>query len=247
VASDDLIPDQKPEALQRYAERRIKLAIAQGEIEPGTRLSPTALATEFGISHIPVREALTFLSASGYVEHRHRMGFFSLKLSSEDLADTYHWRELLEREAYILAVPKITDGDIKEMERLVKELGRRTKPKDRLDYIILNREFHFIPFKRAGSEKLLRFLIYLWDISEPYMNAELVESSSGHAEHVDVIALYKKRDTDAIVALMDAHRRKRLDSIAEWEVAHSHKDGAPTKKKSAKATRTPDEPVPVGA
>jgi DNA-binding GntR family transcriptional regulator len=246
VALDDLAQDQKPEALQRYAERRIKLAIAQGEIEPGTRLSPTALATEFGISHIPVREALTFLSASGYVQHKHRMGFFSLNLSSEDLADTYHWRELLEREAYILAVPKITDADIKEMERLVKELGRRTKPGDRLDYIILNREFHFIPFKRAGSDKLLRFLNYLWDISEPYMNAELVESSKGHAEHVEVISLYKKRDTQAIIDLMELHRKKRLEYIAEWEAAHGPRDEVVRKKGARGSATAPDEPVSVG-
>jgi DNA-binding GntR family transcriptional regulator len=221
--------DERPEALQAYAERRIKLAIAQGDIAPGSRLSPTVLAAEFGISHIPVREALTYLSASGYVQHKHRMGFFSRQLSSEDLADIYHWRALLEREAYEMAVPLITDDDIKEMERLVKEMARRTKPKDRIEYIQLNREFHFVAFKRAGSDKLLRFLNYLWDLAGPYMNAELVESSSGQNDHVKIVSLYRDRDLEGIIALNAQHRKARLDHIAQWEVAHGAKVGDVTR------------------
>ncbi len=220
--------DERPEALQAYAERRIKLAIAQGDIAPGSRLSPTVLAAEFGISHIPVREALTYLSASGYVQHKHRMGFFSRQLSSEDLTDIYHWRALLEREAYVMAMPLITDGDIKEMERLVKEMSRKTKPKDRIEYIQLNREFHFVAFKRAGSDKLLRFLNYLWDLAEPYMNAELVESSEGHSDHVMAIPLFRERDLEGIIALSARHRKARLDHIAQWEVAHSAREARAT-------------------
>ena len=232
----------RPEVLQAYAERRIKLAIAQGEIAPGRRLSPTVLAAEFGISHIPVREALTYLSASGYVQHKHRVGFFSRQLSSEDLTDIYHWRALLEREAYVMAVPLITEADMKEMNHLVKEMARKVKPKDRIEYILLNREFHFVAFKRAGSDKLLHFLNYLWDLSGPYMNAELVESSSGNSDHVRALALFRERDLEAIIALSEQHRKARLDHIAQWEVAHGAKDdGATTSKKPSRAAEI--EPI----
>lgn len=232
------ILDERPEALQAYAERRIKLAIAQGDIAPGSRLSPTVLATEFGISHIPVREALTYLSASGYVEHKHRMGFFSRQLSSEDLADIYHWRALLEREAYEMAVPQITEGDIREMERLVKEMARKIKPKDRIEYIQLNREFHFVAFRRAGSDKLLRFLNYLWDLAGPYMNAELVESSSGQHDHVESVELFRARDLEAIIALSAKHRKARMDHIAQWEAAHGATDE--TRGTAKRSSRAPE-------
>ncbi len=235
--------DERPEALQAYAERRIKLAIAQGEITPGARLSPTVLAAQFGISHIPVREALTYLSASGYVEHKHRMGFFARQLSSDDLVDIYHWRAVLEREAYVMAMPLLTGADIKEMERLVKEMSRKTKPRDRIEYIQLNREFHFIPFKRAGSDKLLRFLNYLWDLSEPYMNAELVESSSGHSDHVKAVSLFQQRDLEGVIALSIRHRKARLDHIAQWEVARRPKaSGAASTSVSSNVAET----APVG-
>src|SRR6201981_427949 len=116
----------QPEALLSYIEKRIKQAVASGELKPGAKLSPSAVAADLGVSHIPVREALTSLAASGYLEHRPRVGFFVRGLSSDDLADIYHWREILEREAFIMAIPKLTGDDIEEMRRLCAQLQKLT-------------------------------------------------------------------------------------------------------------------------
>ncbi|HEX4088594.1 MAG TPA: GntR family transcriptional regulator [Trebonia sp.] len=207
----------QPEALLEYAQRRIKTAIADGTIAPGARLSPSVLAAEFGISHIPIREALTYLSAMGFVEHPHRLGFFARTLTSEDIADIYHWRAVLENEAYVMAVPKITDEDLAQMRRLAKATGKKVKPDERLEFVRVNREFHFVAFRRAGSERLIRFLEYLWDLAEPYMNAEPVDSSRSYADHLAVIDLFAARDTQGVIDLMSDHRRVRIDHIAKLE------------------------------
>ena len=94
----------QPEALLSYIEKRIKQAVVSGELKPGAKLSPSAIAVDLGVSHIPVREALTSLAASGYLEHKPRVGFLVRVLSSDDLADIYHWREVLEREAFTMAI-----------------------------------------------------------------------------------------------------------------------------------------------
>lgn len=223
----------QPEALLEYAQRRIKTAIAEGTIAPGARLSPSVLAAEFGISHIPIREALTYLSAIGYVEHSHRLGFFARKLTSEDLADIYHWRAVLENEAYVMAVPKITEADLAQMRRLAKATGKKAKAEDRLEFVRINREFHFVAFRRAGSERLLRFLDYLWDVAEPYMNVELVDSSRSYNDHLEAIRLFEARDTQGVIDLMSEHRRVRIDHIAMLESGQ---------KLSAKNRKT-EEPV----
>jgi DNA-binding GntR family transcriptional regulator len=207
----------QPEALLEYAQRRIKTAIAEGTIAPGARLSPSVLSAQFGISHIPIREALTYLSAIGYVDHSHRMGFFARQLTSGAIADIYHWRAVLENEAYMMAVPKITAGDLAQMRRLAKSTGRKVKPDDRLEFVRVNREFHFVAFRRAGSERLLRFLDYLWDVAEPYMNVELVDSSRSYEDHLAAIALFEARDTQGVIDLMSEHRRVRIDHIAKLE------------------------------
>src|SRR6266567_1873433 len=101
-------------------------------------------------------------------EQKPRVGFFVRVLSSEDLADIYHWREVLEREAFRMAIPRLTGDDIEEMRRLCGQMRKLTAPAARREYLTLNRQFHFIAFRRAGSDRLLRFLTYLWDVAAPY-------------------------------------------------------------------------------
>ena len=212
--------EPSPESLQVFAERRIKTLIGEGAIAPGTRLSPQLLAPELGLSHIPVREALASLAASGFVSYQPRRGYITRELSSEDLADLYHWRQVLEREAYVIAVSKLTDDDIAEMKRLAELMSELTGSKDRLEYLRLNREFHFVPFKRAGSERLLRFLNLLWDAAAPYTTLEMPESSKGNADHLAMLKYFEARDIIAAIATADKHRGDRMARVAQWEAAH---------------------------
>ena len=135
----------QPEALLPYIEKRIKQAVVSGELKPGAKLSPSAVAADLGVSHIPVREALTSLAASGYLEHKPRVGFFVRVLSSDDLADIYHWREILEREAFTMAIPRLTSDDIDEMRRLCGQMRKLAAPGQRREYLNLNRQFRRLP------------------------------------------------------------------------------------------------------
>lgn len=212
-------PTRRPETLVAYAARRIRAEITEGAIEAGARLSPHQLAPEYGLSHIPIREALASLSASGHVVHRQGQGYFARELSAEDLQDIYHWREVLEPEAYRLAVPNLKDEDVAELRNLIKQMSELTDPEHRFDYLELNREFHFAIFRRAGSERLLRFLKYLWDSVEPYgsRGARVLGSSEkSHAEHVDMMPIIERRDVDAVIAVMDEHRQLGTAHVAAW-------------------------------
>jgi DNA-binding GntR family transcriptional regulator len=214
--------DDRPETSVAYAERRIKTDIASGKVKSGDRLSPHLLAPVFGLSHIPIREALSSLSAAGYVVHRRGKGYFARELSSEDLADIYHWRSVLEREALLLAVPKMTDDDIAQMARLVSRMEPLTKPEQRLDFLELNREFHFVAFRRAGSSRLLHFLNYLWDNAQPYATLGKIDSVQNQREHLELIPLFAAHDTEGVIAKMDKHRERRVQHVAEWEAAQAH-------------------------
>ena len=214
--------DDRPETLVAYAERRIKTDIASGKVKSGERLSPHLLAPGFGLSHIPIREALSSLSAAGYVVYKRGKGYFARELSSEDLADIYHWRSVLEREALLLAVPKVTADDIAEMARLVRRMEPLTEPGQRLDFLELNREFHFVAFRRAGSTRLLYFLNYLWDNAQPYATLGKVDSAQNQREHLELIPLFAAHDTEAVIAKMNKHREFRVQHVAEWEAAQSH-------------------------
>jgi DNA-binding GntR family transcriptional regulator len=235
-----LVGDGRPESLQSYAERRIKTVIASGAFPPGSRLSPNLLAAEFGLSHIPIREALASLAAAGYVDHTPGRGYVTRQLSSADLADINRWRQMLEREAYLTAVPALTEEDITEMRRLAERMGRRTGRAHRLEYIQLNREFHFVAFRRAGSQRLLRLLNYLWDAAAPYASVEMTDSSESHAGHLAALPAFAARDTQAVITAMDAHRGIRAQHVTRWEAAPPEpRTPAPPARKPQRAARPP--------
>ena len=207
----------QPEALLSYIEKQIKQSVVSGELKPGAKLSPSVVAAGLGVSHIPVREALTSLAASGYLEHKPRVGFFVRILSPDDLADIYHWREILEREAFMMAIPLLTGDDIEEMRRLCGQMRKLTAPSQRREYLAVNRQFHFIAFRRAGSDRLLRFLTYLWDAAAPYTFTGLIDAEAAQRDHERMISRFEARDVDGIIELMAGHRGIAVDAVARWQ------------------------------
>lgn len=210
-------PGKRPEALATFLERGIQERIAQGTYAQGARLSPTALAKDFGVSHIPLREALSSLAAKGYIEYQQSKGYFTRKLTSGELADIYRWRALLESEAVTLSLPNLTEQDLIRMEELIAVMGRKTKPADRMEYLELNRQFHFTLFERAGSPVLLHLLNYLWDVSHPYFAMTLSAGSAGHLHHLEQLNHAKAGDLKALLRALDDHRGSRYRLIREWE------------------------------
>jgi DNA-binding GntR family transcriptional regulator len=189
----------RPESLVSYAERRIKAALAEGAIAPGSRLSPYGLAREFGLSHIPIREALASLATEGHIAYEHGRGYLARRLSAGDLADIEHWRDVLEREAYLLGVPALTEADLARMRHLLTRMGQLAADSDRQEYARAHREFHFVVFGRAGSPRLLRFLGYLWDAAAPYLSLRPASHGEIHSEHLALMPGFAARDAHVVI------------------------------------------------
>ena len=73
--------------LKQRAYRYIRQAMSEGVLSAGDRLSPAALAKEIGISHIPVREAISQLYSEGLVEQLPRRGAFVRRPGREELVE----------------------------------------------------------------------------------------------------------------------------------------------------------------
>ena len=74
-------------------------AIVDGRFAPDTKLIPRQIASECGVSFIPVREALRVLVSEGFVTFFHNRGAWVTPLSIADLEDLYAIRIELETEA----------------------------------------------------------------------------------------------------------------------------------------------------
>jgi DNA-binding GntR family transcriptional regulator len=207
--------ESRPDGLQDFVVRNLVRAIASGELPPGTRLSPARLAEDLGVSHIPVREALAALEAVGQVKRIPRVGFFVAELSTDDIEDIYHWRQILEEEAHRIAVPLLTDTDLTQMREINEKMAAAVTEHSNV-FSELNRTFQFIPFQRADSEHLLRFITHLWDAAARYQSttayARVAKSMLQH-HHDSLMNAFEARDVVAVNTMMATHRGVTLESI----------------------------------
>jgi DNA-binding GntR family transcriptional regulator len=116
-----------------------------------------------------------------------------------------------------MAIPRLNGDDIEEMRRLCGQMRKLAAPVQRREYLNLNRQFHFIAFRRAGSDRLLRFLTYLWDVAAPYAFTGLVDIDEARHDHERMMDLFEARDLDGIIEMMTQHRGLAVEAVARWE------------------------------
>lgn len=98
---------------------QLSQAIIRGEIAQGSKLSEPELAKRFGVSRGPLREAIVRLEGMGLVTRQPNVGARVVKLSTEDVAETFAIREALEGMAARLAAEKASDEELQELGALL--------------------------------------------------------------------------------------------------------------------------------
>lgn len=94
-------------------------AIIRGEIAPSSRLHADDIAAHYGVSRIPVREALRSLHEAGWVEIRPRYGVYVRERSMTELHELFEARSGIEAQIASLAAERRTDAELEAMQRIV--------------------------------------------------------------------------------------------------------------------------------
>lgn len=128
--------------------------IILGVLRPGQRLNADDLAQAFGVSRIPVREALRSLDAAGWVEIRPRHGAFVRERSLGELINLFHVRSLIEAEAASLAAARRDADGIAEMEAARREMQAASEAGDPAASAEANSRFHRAMASASGNEVL---------------------------------------------------------------------------------------------
>lgn len=179
-----------------------------GDYPPGFSLRMSDLARINGVSAIPVREAMRRLEAERLVESVANKGVRVARLSSDDLADAYQLRTILEAEAVRLAVPRLTPEDQVTAQALRDEMAGRFAAGDLARAYAAHRDLHFLVYERTGSSWLVHTISTLWDHTERYRRLGmqwLQRPESLASEHDGVIAALFSGDADAAVQELRDH------------------------------------------
>jgi DNA-binding GntR family transcriptional regulator len=155
-----------PLAADSLADRvvgRIREAIHEGRYPPGARLVERALAAELGVSHIPVREALTRLTDEGLVQRTPRRGARVATLTPRELDELSSLRIVLERFVVTRVQERLTAAEEKELRRMVASMRRAASRGDFGRLYDLDQQFH---------ERL-------WELADHRMLGEVVTGLRG--------------------------------------------------------------------
>jgi DNA-binding GntR family transcriptional regulator len=102
-----------------YAE--LETAIINGVLTPGQRLLADDLAAHFGVSIIPVREALSSLDQAGWVDIIPRHGVHVRDRTETELKELFEFRADVEGLVARWAAERRTPEDLENLERAVRE------------------------------------------------------------------------------------------------------------------------------
>ncbi len=185
---------------------RLRGLLLKGELTPGTRIEQAELAATFGVSTVPVREALLRLQSAGLVEIIPHRGVFVTDVSLEELLDIYTTRELLEEQAARLAAAELSATDLETLEALSDAMQAAASGKQLDELLVLNREFHLTIYRAARRRHLLQLIEQLWDLSMPsaylQLHAEPERASEALYEMRSIVSACERRDADALGSMI---------------------------------------------
>lgn len=204
------------ETLEDQVYRALRQAILEGRLKGGERLVQEALASTFGTSRIPVRDALRRLHQEGLVEADERGGYRVATWGPEDVEDVYTLRLLLEPEALRLAGPKLSEEELDELEALQFQMEEAASEGDLDRYVDLNRSFHFFIYEAAGKRRLFQFIQMLWSGLPPLTPLSVPgQLDRSNREHWLLVQALRKGAVEEAVHILRRHIRYAMEALLE--------------------------------
>lgn len=186
--------------------------ILAGSVPVDRAIRQDALATELGVSKIPLREALTRLEQEGLVRSQANRGFFVRSLSAAEAEEVYELRLKLEPEVAALASTRATDDERKVAVAALEALDAVTA--NNADGVgAANRAFHLALIRPAGQSITTQLLERLHVLSDRYVRKHLEplgRNERAHLEHAELMQCWLDRDEKGVARSMHAHIKKTI-------------------------------------
>ncbi|WP_308011069.1 GntR family transcriptional regulator [Streptomyces sp. AC495_CC817] len=191
-------------------------AILDGVREPGSRLIERDLAAEFGVSRVPVRDALKILEAEGLVTLRPRTWAIVREFTPADLADLDEVRSVLEPLAFRLAALRHRRDGLDALRRALELEKAGAIAADPITARRAAADFHEVVIE-LSENRLLGDLMQGMRSKLRWSLAQHDDLEHVTDEHEELFRAISERDADRAGALALAH----IDSSREQREAHA--------------------------
>ncbi|SCZ13906.1 MULTISPECIES: GntR family transcriptional regulator [unclassified Pseudomonas] len=189
-------------------EESLREAILDGRLPCGTALRQQELADLFGVSRMPVREALRQLEAQSLLNVVQHKGAVVAPLITNNAVETYALRSVLESFALRLSIPLLDDSDLAMAAQYIEQLEMET---EHAEIGKLNRLFHMSLYHKAPNSKLLDLIERELNEEERFLRFHLSSMGLGKLSQDDHRALLeaaRAKDIDKAIVLLELHLEK---------------------------------------
>ncbi len=194
---------------------QLRADLMAGTLRPGDDLAQGALAERFGVSRIPVRDALRILAGEGLVAMAANRGARAISLTPAEVAEIYDLRILLEVDALRRAAPALTPTAFAAIERI-----RRKSELDAAgpDWSAGDWAFHRALYQPAGRPRQLALIESLRHTCRLFIAAYAAMPAKRRRwldEHRRIVACLQRGETEPAVGLLRDHLRAAASHLLE--------------------------------
>ena len=189
----------------------IREGIIGGDYPPGTRIRQEDLASRFGASRVPVRQALQQLEYEGLVTVVANAGAWVSSLTLAECDEVYQMRERLEPLLLRYSAPRLGAHEIERLADLAQLISVEGADTD--TFLALDRQFHLASYAGAQTAQLGDLIQKLWNTTAPYRRAYVAswEDDSrriAHEEHHLIVAALRDGDVEEAERVLAGHIRR---------------------------------------
>lgn len=197
---------------------QLRQMITEGDLPPGARLNERALGVRLGVSRTPLREAFRLLAAQGLIEHTPNRGAQVVRLSEQDIRDSFEVMSGLEALSGELACRRIGADELAEIKALTFEMLASHARHDLPGYYRLNRAIHD-RINGAARNRLLTAVYGTLNLRIQNLrfrsNLDRDKWNRAAREHTEMVEALEMRDGARLAALLRAHLLQKCDAVLD--------------------------------
>jgi DNA-binding GntR family transcriptional regulator len=182
----------------------LRRAVRERTLIPGQAMNQDLLAKQFGVSRIPLREALRTLVGEGLVSMKPGLGAVVTELRPEEVRELYGLRLLLEPSLAEDIVDHVRRSDVDDLDRAVQRMGDLGVA-DTEEWSSANYRFNRRLYEISERKHTVRLVVQVLNLVEPYarVDAHVLGSRERiHASHLVVVSALRDGDAVRLEALL---------------------------------------------
>jgi DNA-binding GntR family transcriptional regulator len=185
---------------------RLRHDLLAGAIKPGERIKVADLEKRFGVSHIPIREAVRRLESEGLIVAMPQRAAVAAGVDLEDLAGLYDLRRIIECDVIRRSANAMTDEQVAVVEQALENLEAVANEHDSPGFWELHRDFHWALLEPGASAWIQRVLDQIWLASQRYVRLFVSKTvDDAMRDHRALVDFCRDRDGAGAADLLRRH------------------------------------------